>query len=120
MPEKEFVCIVCPNSCKLTVTENENGLTVTGAGCKRGIEHGENEYINPKRMLTTTVAVNGGIHPRLSVVSSEEIPKSKMTDCLEQLYKLNIQAPVKAGDIIVKDICRTGVDIIASRSMGRK
>lgn len=117
MAEKEFVCIACPNSCKLTVTETDGELTVTGAGCKRGICHGQNEYTNPKRMLTTTVAITHGIHPRISVVSDGEIPREKLAECLEYLYGCQVQAPVRRGDVLVSDICGTGVHIRASRSM---
>jgi len=31
-----------------------------------------------------------------------------------------VNAPVKKGDIIYKNICNTGVDIIASRSVASK
>lgn len=117
MAEREFVCIACPNSCKLTVTEKDGALNVTGAGCKRGIEHGKNEFTNPLRMLTTTVAIAGGLHPRISVVSDGEIPKDKLPECLNYLYHIKLQAPVKRGDVVVPDICKTGVNILASRSM---
>lgn len=117
MPEKEYVCIVCPNSCRLTVRETGGEVEVTGAGCARGVEHGKNEYTNPMRMLTTTVAVKDGIHPRLSVVSDGEIPKEKMKECLDYLYGIEVQAPVKAGEVLAEDICGTGVNILASRSM---
>jgi CxxC motif-containing protein len=124
MPEKEFVCIVCPNSCRLTVQENQGELEVHGAGCRRGMEHGKQEYMDPKRMLTTTVAIQGGVHPRLSVVSNGEVPKEKLQECLDYIYGIQIEAPVVCKETIVKDICGTGVDILASRSMeckkGRK
>lgn len=115
--QKEFVCIVCPNSCRLTVRENDGEITVDGASCKRGILHGKNEYQCPMRMLTSTVAVKGGIHPRISVVSDAEIPKEKMRECLDVLYKTELTAPVRAGETIIENICGTGVDIIASREM---
>ena len=67
MNKKEFVCIACPNSCKLTVWEEGGEIHVDGYACKRGIDHGKNEYTNPMRMLTTTVAIEGGHHRRLSV-----------------------------------------------------
>lgn len=117
MPEKSYVCIACPNSCKLTVTEGPDGITVEGASCKRGIEHGRNEYTRPMRMLTTTAAISGGIHPRISVVSEKEIPKDRLEECLEYIYNIEVKAPVVKGDVIVSDICGTGVNIIASRSM---
>lgn len=118
--KKEFVCIVCPNSCRLSVEEKNGEITVEGAGCKRGVEHGKNEYTNPKRMLTTTVAIQHGIHPRLAVISEKEIPKDKMKECLEELYGLELTAPVKYREVVVENIAGTGINIVASRTMERK
>lgn len=120
MTKKEYVCIVCPNSCRLTVTDDNGEITVTGNSCKRGYEHGISEYTHPKRMLTSTVAVENGILPRLSVVSSDEIPKDQLNDCLKDIYKVVVKAPVKCGDTIISNIENTGVDIVASRSMNVK
>ena len=55
---KEFICTVCPRGCRLKVDEKK--LTVTGNGCIRGIEYGKNEAVNPKRILTSTVSIEGG------------------------------------------------------------
>lgn len=117
--KKEFVCIVCPNSCRLTVSEQKGEIEVSGHECKRGLEHGLSEYRNPRRMLTSTVAVAGAGLPRLPVISTAEIPKRKLKDCLNELYATAVSAPVTSGDVVVKDICGTGVDMIASRSMNK-
>lgn len=114
---KEYVCIVCPNSCRLTVTEENGEIKVTGNTCKRGEEHGIAEYTHPMRMLTSTVAVTNGILPRLSVVSTDVIPKDQLGECLDEIYRVSIKAPVKCGDIILSNIKNTGVDIVASKSM---
>ena len=120
MDKKNFVCIACPNSCKLTVWEEAGEIIVEGATCDRGVEHGKNEYTDPKRMLTTTVAIEGGTHRRLSVVGSGEVPKKMMEQCLAQLYSLKLKAPVERGQVVATDICGTGVDVIASRSMKQR
>lgn len=117
---KEFVCIVCPNSCRLTVSEKDGEITVTGNDCKRGIKHGISEYKNPLRMITSTVAVIGAGLPRLPVIGTGEIPKTKMKDCLDEIYGITVKAPIQCGDIIVRNIKETGVDIVASRSMNKK
>jgi CxxC motif-containing protein len=114
---REFICIVCPNSCRLTVTETAGSITVSGNECPRGEKHGIHEYREPTRMLTTTVAIAGGVLPRLPVISREEVPKALIGRCLRVLYKMKVSAPLKCGDIIVKNICNSGVDVIASRSM---
>jgi CxxC motif-containing protein len=115
--KKNFVCIVCPSSCRLTVSDDDGEITVTGNTCKRGLEHGISEFTNPMRMLTSTIAISGGTAPRLSVISTGELPKAKLGQALELVYKTQAKAPIKCGDILIENICGTGADIIASRSM---
>ena len=114
---RNYVCIVCPNSCRLTVTDEGGTIKVTGNHCRRGEEHGINEFNHPVRMLTSTVAISGGVLSRLSVISTNVLPKDQIESCLAELYQVSVKAPVKCGDVIVKNIQNTGVDIVASRSM---
>lgn len=117
--KREIICIVCPNSCRLTVEEAGGEIKVSGNECRRGEDHGIKEYRNPVRMLTTTVAVRGGVLPRLPVISTVEVPKAKLGECLEVLYHTEVKAPLNCGDIITANICGTGADVIASRSLKR-
>jgi CxxC motif-containing protein len=66
-------------------------------------------------MITSTVAVTGGILPRLPVIGSGEVPKAKLAECLAKIYRTKAAAPVMYGEVIISNICGTGVDIIASR-----
>lgn len=116
---KEYTCIVCPQSCSLTVTEENGEVTVTGNKCKRGAEYGRNEHVAPKRMITTTVALKNGTIRTIPVISSDAVPKEMLLSCLEYLYGLEIEAPVKLHDIIVDDILGTGVSILAARDAER-
>jgi CxxC motif-containing protein len=104
----------------LRVTEKDGDITVTGNECARGERHGIHEYREPTRMLTTTVAIRGGVLPRMPVISREEVPKAALGRCLEALYRMELTAPLRCGDIVAKNIAGTGVDVIASRSMSRK
>ena len=114
---KEFTCIVCPVSCNLKVEEKDGEITVTGNQCKRGLKFGINEYSHPMRMLTTTLkTVNGSIN-RVPVISTGEVPKDQLKSIVQELYKVIVTCPVKRGDIIVKNIRDTGVDIIATRTI---
>ena len=121
MEKHIYTCIVCPLSCKITVTDDGNGdLRAEGNTCKRGEEFALNEFTDPKRMLTSTIKVNNGVLKRLPVISSKEIPKRKIKECLDILYSVEISAPVKCGDVVVNDILGLGVDIVASRSLEKK
>lgn len=52
---KELVCIVCPRSCRMTITSEGDELVVTGNTCKRGKEFAINEMTDPRRTVCTTV-----------------------------------------------------------------
>ena len=114
---KEYICIVCPNSCTITVNEGTDGIKLSGEGCKRGLDFATNEHTNPQRMLTSTVLINGSSLNRLPVISSGEISKSKVFEALAILRSVEVVAPVVCGDIIVSNICDTGENIIASCTM---
>lgn len=112
--KKELICIVCPRGCHLTIDEN---LNVSGNFCKRGEIYARNEIKNPTRIITTTVAVINGIYPRLSVKTSVPIPKNKIFAVMGELRKVKVTAPIKLGDIIIKNILNTGSDIVATESI---
>ncbi len=112
---KEMICIVCPKGCRLTVDPEKE--TVTGNACQRGEKYALEEIRNPTRTLTTTVSIEGALHPRLPVKTSKPIPKEKMQKAMEIAGKIKIQAPVKLGDVIAENILDTGADLIASRNM---
>ena len=111
-----LICIVCPKGCHLAVDE-ENGCKVTGFGCPRGEEYGKKEMTNPTRVITSTVKISGGIHKRLPVKTNRDIPKGLIHDAMALLDAVELTAPVKVGDVVVKDICGTGADWVASRNM---
>jgi len=118
---KEIICIICPLGCRLTVEKDDktvSGYRVSGNQCKRGEAYGIKEMTNPTRVLTTTVKIKGALYSRLPVRTKGEIPKDKIFPCMKIINKIEISAPVSQGDVIVKDILDTGVDIIASRSIG--
>ena len=111
-------CIMCPLGCEMTVTIEDGAVTgVTGNTCPRGPKYAHDEVVAPKRMLTSTVRVNGGLLPLVSVVSKNTLPKERIMDCAAALRQVIIEAPVSEGQVIVENILGLGVDIVASRSM---
>lgn len=117
METKNMTCVVCPRGCALTVTvDGDTIVSVTGNTCKRGAAYAEAELLHPERMLTTTVAVDGRSR-MLAVRTRTAIPKDKIFDIMHVLYTVKAQAPVHIGDVIVPDVCGTGVDVVASQNM---
>jgi CxxC motif-containing protein len=114
----DLVCINCPLSCSIELIE-ENGevLEISGADCKVGVKYAEEEFRNPRRMVSTTVKVEGGVLPLLPVASVSTIPKSMVRDAVEVLAGIVLEAPVADGQLVYRDILGTGVDIVASRRL---
>lgn len=112
---KELVCIVCPRGCHLTV--DENTLEVKGNSCPKGEEYGKTEIANPMRTVTSSVAIVGGIHPRLAVRTDKAVPKAKIFDIMCEIHSFKAKSPVKRGEILIKNVCGTDANVIASRDM---
>ena len=115
---RELICIGCPMGCRLTA-EIEDGVVtrVTGNTCRRGEEYAKKECVAPMRTVTGTVALLGGRLPVLPVRTNDEVPKAQVLAVAEALRKTTAQAPIHAGDAVLRDVCGTGVDIIAVKSM---
>lgn len=118
MEQKKLTCICCPLGCQIIV-ELENGevISVSGNTCKRGEDYAGKEVIAPTRIVTSTVKVIGGSAPTVSVKTKSDIPKDKMFDCVRALKEVEVQAPVKIGDIILSNVAETGVDIVATKTV---
>lgn len=112
---KNFVCIVCPKGCHLQVEEATQ--TVTGNACKRGYIYGLEEATHPTRILTSTVRVTNAALPRCPVKLNAPIPKEMINDAMQTLNAVTLQAPVRLGEVVVANVCGTGVDFVATRSM---
>ena len=83
MEGKELTCIVCPIGCRLHVTLNGDTIDrISGNRCKRGTAYAREECTAPKRVLTTTVPVVGGVCPLVSVKTERAVPKQLIRQCM--------------------------------------
>ena len=84
---KEVICICCPCGCHLQV-DPENDYNVTGNAC-----------------------------PRCPVKTAQAVPKEKMTEVMAALDRITLHAPVRTGQVVLADVCGTGVDVVATRNL---
>lgn len=113
---KEMICILCPVGCHLSI-DVENDYKVTGNSCPRGGVYGREELIAPKRVVTSTVRVLGGIHNMVPVKTDKSIPKELMFECMEILKDIKVKSPMNVGDIVVENILNTGSNIVITRDI---
>lgn len=115
-------CIICPMGCNMEVTlDREKGIVenVLDNGCPRGAKYAEKELLNPTRTLTTTIKVLQGNLAVVPVKSKDELPKEKLLQYMEVIRRTSVKAPIKVGDILIKDILGSGIDIVACADVER-
>ena len=113
---KELICIICPRGCHLTVDDE---LNVSGNTCPRGAVYAKQELTHPTRTLTSTVRVVSNTEAMLPVKSNKPLPKEKIFDAMEVINKTCVKAPIKIGDVVIKNIFGLDVDIVATKNILR-
>ena len=119
MEKRELTCIGCPMGCQITVEMNGGEVaSLSGNACANGDRYARKEVTNPTRIVTSTVVIEGGDKPRLSVKTKTDIPKNKIFDVMKEIDALKLKAPVRIGDVVIENVAETGVSVIATRNVG--
>jgi len=115
---RELTCIGCPMGCALHV-EMENGavVSVSGNACPHGQSYAEKECVRPERTLTSTVPVMGGAFRMAPVRTAKDIPEDLLFAAMKQIHSVKLNAPVKAGAVVIANVAGSGVDLIATRNI---
>ena len=113
----EIICVTCPKGCTLRVRHEGKEVLEVLDGCKRGEEYAICELQDPRRMVASTVRVEGGLHPLVPVYTRKAFPKHLIPDLARALRQVKVPAPVKINQVVLPDALGTGIDVIASRDM---
>ncbi|MBN2657637.1 MAG: DUF1667 domain-containing protein [Spirochaetales bacterium] len=114
---KELICISCPIGCHLEVTQKGDEITVRNNKCSRGEIYGKEELLAPKRVVTATCPVKSDLMLRIPVKTTEAIPVELINRLLEELYKREVSAPVRRGDIILENFMDSGIDVVSTKTL---
>lgn len=119
--KKEMICISCPKGCRMTV-EFEYGkvVKVDNNLCAKGEAYAIAEITNPMRIVTSTVKVKGGVSPVVPVKTDVPIRKKLIFPVMDEIFKAIVEAPVKEGQILIKNPAKSGADIIATLGIEKK
>ncbi len=113
---KELICICCPKGCHLRV-DTANDYAVTGNACPNGAAYGKEELTYPPASLPAPCALRVGCTRRCPVKTAQAVPKETMFSVMAAMNTAALQAPVHTGDVVLPDVCGTGVDVVATRNM---
>ncbi len=102
--------------------EHEDGriIEVSGHECNRGAKYARQEFVEPKRELSTTVAISEGLWERLPVKVNGGVQKERIMEAARVIHRLRVRAPIRAGQVLMKDLLgEPGLNVVACRSMER-
>lgn len=116
---QRMICITCPKGCTLEIIRDGDVIVDVKAGCKRGKDYAHAEMTDPRRMIASSIEIEGALHPLLPVYTSAPFPKPRIYELMQTLRATKVKAPVKMGDVVLEDVLDTGINIIASRDMTR-
>ena len=118
MEKRELTCIGCPLGCNVTVVLDNGEIScITGHTCQRGEDYARKEVTHPTRIVTSTMTVEGGCAPVVSVKTKTDIPKDMIFQCVRAIKAASVKAPVHMGDVLLKNVAQTGADVVATKSV---
>ena len=117
---KVIRCIVCPTGCQIQAISKGSDIVFEGYTCKRGLEYAEQEFYEPKRILTTTIRIEDGLLPLIPVRTDKPILKDRLREALNVIARTVAKAPIKMGDVLIENILELDSNIIASRDLSKK
>ena len=112
--ERFLTCIVCPRGCQMKIILDDDGKveSVVGNFCKRGVGYANDECTNPKRTVTSTVVCkSGGV---ASVKTEKAIPKALVFEVMKKINEVVASDSVTVGDVVIENVCDTGVNIVVT------
>lgn len=118
--KRELICITCPEGCDIEVeVDGKTIKSMDGNACIRGEKYARAEVLHPERIVTTTVAVKSGNIPLLPVKTQAAIPKDLTAKAVKEAAAITVDAPVRIGDPVIRNILNTGVDLVATRNVDK-
>jgi CxxC motif-containing protein len=113
---RRVTCTVCPIGCEIEVlAERDEIMDIRGYRCPKGRDYAFEEIRDPKRIVMTVLRVRGGDLPTVSVKTDKSVPKRLMFKIIADLSELELEAPIKLGQVIIEDILNTHANVVATR-----
>ena len=118
---KDYICVICPNGCDIAAhIEGTEVLSLEGARCHQGENYAREELTSPRRTIATSILVEGGDLPLVSVRLTGPIPKARIFDVMAEIRPLRVRAPLSIGDVLIHNVLGLGCDVIATKRIQKE
>jgi CxxC motif-containing protein len=120
MKNEEIICVGCPIGCHVVIRVEEDGKIagLVGNECKVGEKYVAEEFRAPVRVFTGTVRTRNCSRPLLPVRTNKPIPKAMISNVRRCVMAVQVEPPIRIGDVIISNVYGTGVHLIATSDLG--
>jgi CxxC motif-containing protein len=123
MKTRELICVLCPNGCSVRVDIEEGSPScirnMEGCQCEKGLEWAEQEICNPVRTITSSILVEDGEMPLVSVRTDVAVPLEKILAVMEEIRGKIVRAPIESGDLLICNPAGVCCNLVATRAVPR-
>lgn len=113
----QVTCVCCPRGCSVRVDEAQQ---VSGNGCRNGAAYALQQLRDPLRRVTGEVRIVGAAVDRCPVKTDRPVPVDQLDQVAEALKALEVTAPVTVSQVLVRDFCGTGANLVACASISKQ
>ena len=113
--EKVLTCVECPRGCQVNVKfDNDQIIDISGNYCPRGKVYAQNECVNPKRVVTSTVKSDKGI--LVPVKTDKPVLKANIFEVIKKINSITCKTPINLGDVIIENI-DSDANLVATKTV---
>jgi CxxC motif-containing protein len=118
---EHYTCIGCPIGCPLQLKHEGSEIKeISGYQCNRGAKYARQEFIDPRRSLSTTITISEALWDRLPVKVTGPIHKAQVREAVRKIHQLSVKAPVRLGQVLIEDFMgEKSIHVVSCRSMKR-
>jgi len=115
--KRDMVCIICPNSCEMTVIYDDSTLEVEGNKCSRGRDFAIKEIRNPMRSICSTVRTTFKELPRIPVKTDGEVPLNMIFEVMDEINNVVVDRILCTGSIVLENVLGLNINVVLTADM---
>lgn len=112
-----LICISCPQGCRLSAVKSGDSWMISGNRCPRGEVYAKQELTDPRRVVTAVMPCADPAHPFVAVRTTAPCPKAMIPGLLNKLYRIQLPAGIKNGDIVLEKIDNSKISVIVTENI---
>lgn len=110
-------CVCCPRGCSVTVDETGG---VRGNSCRNGAAYALQQMGTPARRVTGEVRIHGAAVDLCPVKTDRPVSPERLENVEAALRALKVEAPVYVSQVLLRDVCGTGANVVSCGSIAKK